>query len=268
MIKRQKTATVKKMLLTVDAGNTNIVFAVFEKDKCVLESRINTDSTRMADQYAIALADIMRLHNVEAGKISGAIVSSVVPPVTAQLVNAIKTLTSFEPLTVGPGLKTGLNIKIDNPAELGADLVCGAVAAKTLYNPPCIAIDLGTVTKVMAIDKTGALIGGVLAPGVGAGFRTMAQTTTTLPLVGAGEFSRVIGTNSPDCIKSGIIYGTACMLDGLTEQFEKEIGERCSIVVTGGYSEIIVPHCKRKVTQNKALVSVGMRIIYEKNKGS
>ncbi|MCL1789346.1 MAG: type III pantothenate kinase [Oscillospiraceae bacterium] len=253
------------MLLTVDVGNTNTVFAIFKGDKCTLESRINTDSARMADQYAITLADILRLRDVEPSKISGAIVSSVVPPVTRQLVSAVKTLTAFDPIVVEPGLKTGLNIKIDNPAELGADLVCGAVAAKTLYQNPCIAIDLGTVTKVMAIDKSGALIGGVLAPGVGVGFQTMAQTTTTLPLVSAGAFRRVIGTNSPDCIRSGIIYGTACMLDGLIEQFEAEIGEKCSVVVTGGYSEIITPHCKRKVIHNKSLVSEGMRIIYDKN---
>jgi len=255
------------MLLTIDVGNTNTVFAVFSKSECILESRIDTNPARMADQYAIMLCDIMRLHGFDKDNIKGAIISSVVPPVTRQVVSAVKTLAGITALIVEPGLKTGLNIKIDNPAELGADLVCGAVAAKTLYPCPCIAIDLGTVTKVMAIDRSGALLGGALAPGVGVGFQTMANSTALLPLVGAAKTSKAIGTNSTDCIRSGIIYGTACMLDGLIERFEHEIGQLCSIVATGGFAGIIAPYCKRadEIKVNKSLVSQGLRIIYERN---
>jgi type III pantothenate kinase len=263
------------MILTIDVGNTNIVVAGF-KDSPLAEggsqffkSRIDTNQARMADQYAIMFVDILRLYDIDRDKITGAVISSVVPPITRHIAVAVKSLTGKEPLIVGPGLKTGLNIKIDNPAELGADLVCGAVAAKTLYKSPCIAIDLGTVTKVMAIDKTGSLIGGVLAPGVGVGFQAMAKSTALLPLVGAGGHSkvpaRVIGANTTDCIHNGVLYGTACMLDGLIERFEEEIGERCSVVATGGYSEVIAPYCKRVFEVNGSLVSQGLLIIYNKN---
>ena len=257
--------TVKKMLLTIDAGNTNTVFTGFNGDESVFSSRINTDSARMADQYAIILSDILRLYGVSEAAIRGSIVSSVVPPVTGQVVEAVKKLTSTEPLIVGPGVKSGLNIKIDNPVELGADLVCGAVAAKTLYPCPCIAIDLGTVTKVMAIDRSGALIGGVLCPGVGKSFQVMSDSTALLPLVGAGKVGKAIGTNSAECITSGILYGTAFMLNGFIERFEHEIGEKCSLIATGGFAEVIIPHCKREIIINKGLVSHGMRIVYERN---
>jgi type III pantothenate kinase len=260
------------MILTIDVGNTNIVIAGF-KDSPLAEggsqffkSRIDTNQARMADQYAIMILDILRLHKIEISAITGAVISSVVPPITRHITAAVKSLTGSEPLVVGPGLKTGLNIKIDNPAELGADLVCGAVAAKTLYKSPCIVIDFGTVTKVMAIDKSGALIGGVLSPGVGVGFQVMAKTTALLPLVGAGvKPGKVIGTNTTECIQGGILYGTACMIDGLIERFEEEIGESCYVVATGGYSEVIAPYCKRVFEVNGSLVSQGLLIIYNKN---
>ncbi|MCL2632933.1 MAG: type III pantothenate kinase [Oscillospiraceae bacterium] len=257
------------MLLTIDAGNTNIVFAVFDDEKIVLESRIDTNSARMADQYAIMLMDILKLYGIDSNVsdgIYGAIISSVVPPITKQLSLAVKRLFEIDALVVEPGLKTGLNIKIDNPAELGADLVCGAVAAKTLYPCPCIAIDLGTVSKVMALDKDGALLGGVLAPGVGISFEAMAGKTALLPLVSADKLKKVIGTNTTDCIRAGILTGTASMLDGLIEKFEAEIGERCSVIATGGFSEIITTFCKRDIIINKHLVCEGLRIIYSKNK--
>jgi len=253
------------MLLTIDAGNTNIVFAVFDGEVQQFESRIDTNSSRMEDQYAILLSEILRLYGVDVSEITGAIISSVVPPVTRRITSAVKRLTGKTPLIVEPGVKSGLNIKIDNPGELGADLVCGAVAAKTLYPCPCIAIDLGTVTKVMVLDKSGALMGGVLSPGVGIGFEVMANKTALLPLVGTAVPEKIISTNTTDCIRGGVLYGTACMLDGLIQRFEEEIGQSCTVVATGGFAEVIVPYCKRKIEINGGLVSQGLRIIYEKN---
>ena len=253
------------MLLTIDVGNTNTVFAVFRGSDCVLESRVETNSARMADQYAVMLDGVLRLHNVNRSDISGAIVSSVVPPVIKQVREAVKRLTAHKVLVIGPGIKTGLNIKIDNPAELGSDLVCGAVAAKSFYSAPCIVIDLGTATKLSALNKYGDLTGVVLATGVGVGFKAMSETTAALPLVGIEMPQKAIGTNTTDSIRSGIIYGTACMLDGLIERMEAEIGETCSVVATGGFSEVIVPYCKREIEVNRSLVAHGLRIIYEKN---
>ena len=255
------------MLLTIDIGNTNIVFAWFDKDEQKLDSRIDTCQKRMADQYAVMLADIMKFRGIsDISQVEACIISSVVPTVTRQVIAAVESLWGVTPLTVGPGVKTGLNIKIDDPSSLGADLVCGAVAAKTLYKTPCIAIDLGTVSKIMALDKNGALIGGVLSPGVGEGFKAMASSTALLPLVGTAKTARIIGTNTTDCIRSGVLYGTAFMLDGFIEGFEAELGEKCTVVATGGFSEIVVPYCKRKIEINKSLVSQGLRIIFEKNK--
>jgi len=266
------------MLLTIDAGNTNIVFTVFGEEggtssASVLESRIDTNTARMADQYAIILGDILRLHGADINAFTGAIVSSVVPTVTRNICAAITFLTNFKPMVVEPGLKTGLNIKIDNPGELGADLVCGAVAAKALYPLPCIVIDLGTVSKVMALDKDGALIGGVLCAGVGVSFEMMATKTALLPLVGTGAGASVklpvIGTNTTDCIRGGILHGTACMLDGLVFAFEEKMNLKCgscTVVATGGFSEVIAPYCKRELIVNKTLTSQGLRIIYGLNK--
>jgi len=254
------------MLLTIDVGNTNTVFAVYDGDKCVLESRIDTNIKRMADQYAIMLMDILRLYEFDKNSLTGSIISSVVPPVTRQFVLAVKTLTGIETIVVEPGLKTGLNIKLDDLASLiGADLVCGAVAAKTLYPCPCIVADLGTVTKVLALDAKGTLIGGVIAPGIGTSFEVMAGKTALLPLVGVDEVKKVIASNTIDCIRSGIILGTAFMLDGFIENFEEEIG-KSSLVATGGFAEIIILYCKRDIELNKSLVSQGLKIIYEKNK--
>ncbi|MCL2693820.1 MAG: type III pantothenate kinase [Oscillospiraceae bacterium] len=255
------------MLFTVDAGNTNTVFTVFDKDEPVFEARINTDCARMADQYAITMMDVFKLRGVAPSCIKGAIISSVVPPVTTQIVLAIKDLFGISALLIGPGIKTGLNIKIDDPSCLGGDLACGAVAAKELYKMPCIVIDMGTIIKVMALDKTGALIGGTLSPGVGLCFESMAEGTAVLPLVGATEEQNtVIGTNTVDCIRSGVLNGVGCMLDGLIRRFENELGaDNCTIIATGGNAATIKPYCERAFEVNPHLVSQGLRIIYNKN---
>jgi len=255
------------MLLTIDAGNTNVVIALFDGERQVFESRVDTDSKRMADQYATLFDDIFRLYKADKSKVNGAVISSVVPPITRELHSAVKRLFGVESLTVAPGVRNNLEIKIDHPDTLGSDLVCGSVAAKHLYRSPCIIIDMGTVTKVMALDKSGAFIGCVLSPGVGIGLEAMAGKTALLPLVEFGYAKNVIvATNTADCIRSGLIYGNACMLDGLIAKFEAEIGEKCSVVATGGYCEIIIPYCEKDIAVNKGLVSEGLRLIYEMNR--
>jgi len=253
------------MLLTVDAGNTNTVITVFEGDKPVFEARINTDSARMADQYAITLMDIFKLRGVALSCIKGAIISSVVPPVTTQIKLAIEDLFGIKALLIGPGIKTGLNIKIDDPSSLGGDLACGAVAAKEFYEMPCIIIDMGTIIKVMALDKTGGLIGGTLSPGVKLSFEAMAEGTAALPLDGSDKVEKVISTNTIDCIRSGVLNGIGAMLDGLISRFEKELGGKCTVVATGGNAATIKPYCERDFECNPHLVSQGLRIIYNKN---
>ena len=252
------------MILAIDVGNTNICLGVFDGDQLVTESRIDTNNTRMADQYAIMIREILALYDIQPEQIDGAVISSVVPTVTTQLKAAIKKLYGVTPLMVEPGLKTGLNIKIDDPSTLGADLACGAVAAKELYPLPCVVIDVGTATKVYALDKNGAMLGGIIAPGVKISLEALADKTAALPLINLGKVDNVIGTNTVDCMRSGILYGTAGMLDNFIERFQEQIGKG-SVVATGGYSRVIQPYCRNEFEVNPNLLLEGLRIIYNKN---
>lgn len=257
------------MILTIDAGNTNTQFGVFdENEQLVFESRISTDHSRMEDQYAIELADILRLYNTDPSDINGAIISSVVPPVTTRLRTAVEKICGCRVMTVGPGIKTGLNIKIDEPASLGADMAAVAVGAKERYPLPAVIINLGTATKILAVDKTGAFIGGIIAPGVKISAEALAAKTAALPLIEVtGEpVKKVIGTNTVDCMRSGLLNGTAFMLDGMIESFEREIGEKCTVIATGGFSSAIKPLCKTDFTLDENLILKGLLEIYKKNK--
>ncbi|MCL2696912.1 MAG: type III pantothenate kinase [Oscillospiraceae bacterium] len=253
------------MLLTVDAGNTNTVFTVFDGETPVFEARINTDGARMADQYAITMMDILKLRGVEKTKIKGAIISSVVPPVTAQIKAAVEDLFGIKAKLIGPGVKTGLNIKIDDPSCLGGDLVCAAVAAKEFYDMPCIIIDMGTIAKLSALDKTGAFVGCTFSPGLSLSFEVMSERTAALPLVGTDRVERVVGTNTVDSVRSGVLNGTGCMLGGLIARFEKELCSPCTVIATGGNAAAIKPYCERSFEVNPHLVSQGLRIIHTKN---
>lgn len=256
------------MILTIDVGNTNTTFGCFDEGGAlVFESRISTDIYRMQDQYAVSLADILRLYDIDRESVSGAVLSSVVPPVTAQIKPAVEKICKCRVMTVGPGLKTGLNIKIDEPASLGADIAAVAVGAKEYYALPAIVVDLGTATKVLAVDKTGAFIGGIIAPGLKISAEALSAKTAALPLIGvSGEpLKRVIGTNTIDCMRSGLLYGHAFMLDGMIESFEKEIGEKCTVVATGGFSSAIRPLCKTDFILDENLILKGLLAIYRKN---
>lgn len=259
------------MILTIDVGNTNTQFGVFdnidEDERLIFESRIATNQFRMEDEYAVTLMDILKLYGVDAKDISGAILASVVPPVTVQLKPAVEKVCGCRVKTVGPGLKTGLNIKIDEPAALGADLAAVAVGAKEKYPLPAIVIDLGTATKILAVDKSGAFVGGIIAPGVKISAEALAQKTAVLPLIGiSGEpIKSVIGTNTIDCMRSGLLNGTAFMLDGMIESFRNEIGEDCTVIATGGFAGVIKPLCKLEYILDEHLILTGLLAIYKKN---
>lgn len=257
------------MILTIDVGNTNTTIGCFdENDSLVFESRISTDNYRMEDQYAVSLADILRLYEISPKSITGAVLSSVVPPVTVQIKPAIEKICGCRVMTVGPGLKTGLNIKIDEPASLGADMVAVAVGAKENYPLPVIIIDLGTATKIFAVDKTGAFLGGIIAPGIKISAEALSSKTAALPLIGVSSepIRKVIGTNTIDCMRSGLLYGSAFMLDGMVERFEEEMGEKCTVVATGGFSSVINPLCKTEFILDENLILNGLLAIYKKNR--
>lgn len=257
------------MILAIDVGNTNIQLGLFdEEEKLVFESRIKTDQARMEDEYAIAIMDILKLYGVDAHNITGAILASVVPPVTVQIKPAIEKVCECKVMTVGPGLKTGLNIKIEEPASLGADLAAVAVGAKEKYPLPAIVIDLGTATKILAVDKSGAFIGGIIAPGAKISAEALAAKTAVLPLIGISDepIKKAIGTNTIECMRSGLLLGTACMLDGMIERFENEIGEKCTVIATGGFSSVIASLCKTELIVNQNLILIGLLEIYKKNR--
>lgn len=257
------------MILTIDVGNTNTVIGGFDdNDELVFQSRISTDRFRMEDQYAITFADILRLYGIEAKDISGAILSSVVPPVTVQIKPAMEKICGCKALVVGPGLKTGLNIKIDEPASLGADMAAVAVGAKEYYPLPAVIIDLGTATKIFAVDKSGAFIGGIIAPGIKISAEALAVKTATLPLIGVTSepIPHVIGKNTIDSMRSGLLYGNAFMIDGMIESFEREVGEKCTVIATGGFSGVIKPLCKTDFILDESLILKGLLAIYKKNK--
>ena len=254
------------MIFIFDVGNTNIVLGAFENDQLRFTSRVATEASKMEDQYAIEFADIIRLYGYSPSDFTGAIVSTVVPPLVPTLKKALTKLFSCRVMVVGPGIKTGLDIKIDNPATLGADLVCGAVGALAKYRCPMIIFDLGTATTISAIDRHGAFLGGSIFPGVRVSLSALSSGTAQLPRINTElTGNTVIGTNSIDCMKSGIVLGTASMIDGMIDRYKEILGEDAAVIATGGLAPSIVEHCRREVIIDSNLLVDGLYLIYKKN---
>lgn len=254
------------MVFTVDAGNTNIVIGGFENDKLLFTSRVATQTALMADEYAVKFGEIISLYGHEASSIEGSIISSVVTPLTPVLNSAVKRLTGKKVITVGPGIKTGVNIKIDDPAVLGADLVCGAVGAMEKYDPPCAIFDLGTATTISAIDRNRFFLGGSIIPGVKVSLKALSSTAAALPDINTELTGNVlIGTNTVDSMKSGSIIGTASMMDGMAVRYKEVIGEDAVIIATGGLAPSIVPYCREKFILDETLLLDGLYSLYRKN---
>ncbi len=254
------------MLLALDMGNTNITIGVFDGERLLFESRLATNHQKTEDQYAIDFMDIFRLYRIAADQFDGAILSSVVPGLDRPVRHAVEKVTGIRPLQVGPGTKSGINIRIDNPAQLGADLLVGAVAAMARYGAPCIIWDLGTATTVSVLDKTGAFLGGAIMPGVGTSFDSLISRASLLPRISMEAPAHAIGANSIACMQSGAVYGTAAMLDGMCDRIEAELGYPAQVIATGGLGRDIVPHCRRHIEYNDTLLLDGLRLIFEKNR--
>ncbi|MGN1318285.1 MAG: type III pantothenate kinase [Lachnospirales bacterium] len=256
------------MLLTVDIGNTNIVFGGITKGKLNFMARVATNKIKTEDEYGAEIMSILKLHNVDISDIEGGIIASVVPPVLVAIKRAVKLVIGKEPLVVGPGVKTGLNILMDNPAAVGTDKIVAAVAALQEFKPPIIIVDMGTATTICAVDKNKNYIGGCIMPGVNISLDALCRRTAQLPYISLEEPKSAIAKNTIDSMRSGIIYGNADMIDGYVERMEKEIGEKCNVVVTGGLGKYITKHCKRKYCYSEDLLLKGLEIIYYKNKAS
>ena len=251
------------MLLAVDIGNTNIVFGcVDENDNIVVFERISTNHNATAVEYATLIKNILEMNNFCCKDIDDAVMSSVVPSVTNTVKEAIHKLFGVEVMIAGPGVKTGLNIKIDNPKQLGSDQVVDAVAAINTYSVPLIIIDMGTATTVSVVDKDKNYIGGLIITGMGVAADALITRTAQLPKFDFELPPNIIGTNTIDCMKSGALYSNACALDGIIERIEEEMGEPCTTIATGGLSSVVVPLCRKNIIVDKNLLIKGLTIIY------
>lgn len=260
-----KTNEVIFMLLCTDVGNTNIKFALYNGDKLLMKLRFSTNRSKTADDYAVDLYTIFKINNVNVKEISGSIISSVVPLVTDLLKKAIMTVANVDSLVIGPGIKTGLDIRLDNPGAVGSDIVCMCVALKEYYPCPVIVVGMGTATTILYMNENKAYCGGVILPGVQISLDALTARCALLPSVNFSAPQKAIGTNTADCIRSGIIYSNAAMIDGMIDRFEEEVQQKCTLVATGGMAQHIVSYCKKNIIINDDLVLEGLRLIYEKN---
>lgn len=255
------------MLLAIDIGNTNIVIGGIKDNQIVFEARIATDRSKTSDQYAVDIKDILSLFDVKAEDIQDCIISSVVPPVFNSVRTGILKVTGKSPMVVGPGLKTGLKIHMDNPAQVGSDRIVIAVAALAEYKPPLILMDLGTATTLEVVGEDNSYLGGCIIPGVRISLDALTSRTAQLPGIRLEQPKRVIGKNTVDCMRSGIMYGTAAMIDGMLDRIEGELGTSATVVATGGIAQFIIPLCHREINLEKDLMLKGLNLIYQKNKG-
>ena len=254
------------MILTIDIGNSNIVIGGVEGEEILFEARLRTEATKTSDQYCVDLKILMDVYGVDVNRVEGAIIASVVPQVLNSMQTAVKKLTGHNSLVVGPGLKTGLNILLENPSQTGADLVVGCVAALREHKPPMIIVDMGTATTMVVLDKNGALVGGCICPGVKISMDALTDRTALLPGLQLDQPKKAIGRNTIDCMRSGIMMGTAAMLDGMVDRMEEELGYPVTVIATGGIGKFITPLCKRPMLYDKDLLVKGLAALYRDNK--
>lgn len=255
------------MIIAVDIGNTNIVLGCAENNEIIFRERIATNQTATDLEYAVKIRAALEMNGVNIASVDGAIISSVVPSVTGTVKAAIVKLTGVDVMVVGPGIRTGLSIMIDNPAQLGSDLAVVAVAGIAEYKTPLILIDMGTATTLSVIDSNNNYIGGAIMTGTAVSTDALISRTAQLPKIAFEKPKKVIGSNTIDCLKSGIMFSNAAAIDGMIERIEDELGEQCTVVATGGLSGVIIPLCKRKdIILDDAILLKGLMLIYNKNK--
>lgn len=253
------------MVLAVDIGNSNIVVGCFDKERILFTDRFATNRNATPLEYALLIKTALELSGHGGLVFEGSIISSVVPAVTNAMKAAVEKLTKTKPLLVGPGLKTGLMLKLENPAQLGSDRVADAVAALQEYAPPLIIVDMGTATTISVVDKTGAFIGGMIMPGLRISTEALSANASQLPQISLQAPERAIGRNTVDCMRSGIVFGTASILDGAIDSIQKELGYPCTVITTGGNARVVVPHCKHRILTDENLLLKGLRVLYYKN---
>ena len=253
------------MILTIEIGNSTITLGGVEGNDIRFECRINTDRVKTSDTYCIDLKTLLEIYGVELQNIEGVIIASVVPQVLNSVRTAIRKLLGKEPLVVGPGLKTGLDIRLENPGQMGAGLVAADVAALSEHKPPLIVIDMGTATTMTMLDPNGAHLGGCVCPGVKISLEALTGQTSLLPGIQLDSPKQALGRNTADAMRSGIMFGTAAMLDGMIDRFQAETGWDFTIVATGGLARHIVPLCRHGILYDRHLNIKGLAKLYRDN---
>ena len=253
------------MVLAIDIGNTHIVLGCFKERELLFTELLSTEKSYTDLEYASLLKSALDFNSQYAEKIEGAIISSVVPQVTGTIKKAVMRLTSIEPIIVGPGVRSGLKIKIDNPAQLGSDLVVSAIAGIKEYGVPQINIYMGTATAFSLIDKDKNFVGTSIGAGMGIEAEALSSRTSQLPNIAFEKPKKVIGTNTIDSMRSGLIFQNAALIDGMIDRIEEEYGEKCVLTATGRYASIVAPLCKHKIIIDEDMILKGLIDVYNKN---
>lgn len=254
------------MVLAIDIGNTNIVMGCMQDRKILFTERIATNIQKTTMDYMVLLKRILEMHGYSVKETDGSIISSVVPPAAATLCEAILRLTGEPPMMVDVGMKTGLNIRMDQPSKVGRDLIVAAVAGMTDYSLPLIIVDMGTATTFSAVDAGKNYIGTVILPGLNLGLEALASRTSQLPKIGLAAPEKVLGTNTVASLQSGAIYGNAACIDGMLKRIEEEMGSQATVIATGGLAPLVTRYCERKILVDQDLLLRGLMYLYEKNK--
>ena len=254
------------MLLVIDVGNTNMVLGVY-KDKELLDHwRIATDRQRTTDEYGVLIRELFYLNDLRADDINAIIISSVVPPVVPTLERMCQRYFGLSPLLIGPGVKTGMDIRYDNPREVGADRIVNAVAAYEKYGGPVIIVDFGTATTFCAVDAKGVYLGGSICPGIGISTEALVQRTAKLPRIELKRTDSVICRNTIESMQAGVFYGFVGQVEGIVARMRRELDMSARVVATGGLAVVIAPATKAIDVVEPMLTLEGLRIIYERNR--
>ena len=254
------------MILAIDVGNTNIVLGCIEDGTISSVLRLHTNQHATSFEYTVMLGQLLAFYHVDVKGFEGAILSSVVPPVTEAMKVAVENLTGKSCLVVGPGMKTGMNVRIDDPGTLAGDLVVGSVAAMACYGTPVMVLDMGTATTMVVIDRDGCYRGGAILPGVKLGYAALAAGTSLLPDISITPPKKCIATNTVDSMRSGAVFGTAATVDGMLDRMEEELGYQLKAVATGGLAQAVTPYCKREIVCDNDLLLKGLWVLWEKNR--
>lgn len=254
------------MLLAIDMGNSNIKIGVVRDEHHIIEERVTTALTKTSMEYAMDIIAILSFHHIQETDIEGAIISSVVPPLTGIIETAVRKVTGKNPLIVTSHLK--FHIRFDEmkyPEKIGADLLAGLEAAWLSYQKPVIVVNMGTATTITVVRRDAQYIGGVILPGMKVSLNSLAMNAAQLPLISLETAGRVIANETVECMRSGILYGNAAQLDGIIARMEEELGERCEVVATGGLARFVVPLCRHHIVLDNELLMKGLLAIYREN---